>query len=135
MNFSKITRTCCSTELYFSILTHVNLSKSKHDSVKTFEKTSIKFHVPSLTKWQKVSLIFRNTGWSIADEDSYHFLLSKDFFQKHSSFTKIWSTFISFIKFLSKFYNQKNAAEIHLIIMSNILLVCVTNLRNDEVWR
>ena len=41
--FLKITRTCCSTELIFSILTHVNLSKSKHYSVKTFEKHLLNF--------------------------------------------------------------------------------------------
>ena len=107
MNFLKITRTWCSTELIFSILTQVNLSKSKHYSMKTFEKSSMKFYVTSLTKWQKVLLIFRNIGRSITDENSFHFLLSKHFFSKYFSFTKISSTFISFINFLLKFYNQK----------------------------
>jgi len=93
---------------FFSILAHVNLSKSNHYSVKTFEKTSIKFHVANLTKWQKVLLIFRNIGRSIADENSFHFLLSKHFFSKHCSFTKISSKFFSFNNFLLlKFCNQK----------------------------
>jgi len=62
-------------------------------------KMSSKFHVPSLTKWQKVLLIFKNIGPSVTEENSFHVLLSKHFFSKHCSFTKIWSTFISFIKF------------------------------------
>jgi len=107
INVLKITRTWCSTELIFSILTHVNLSKSKHYSVKTFEKTSNKFHVTSLTKWQKVLLIFRNIGWSITDENFFHFLLSKHCFSKHCSFTEISSKFLSFNYFLLKFCNQK----------------------------
>ena len=105
INFLKITRTCCSTELMFSIITHVNLSKSKHYSVKTFEKTSIKFHVPSHPK--RFLFIFRNIGRSITDENSFHVLLSKCFFSKHCSFTKISSTFISFINFLLKFSNKR----------------------------
>ena len=92
---------------FFSILTHVNLSKSKHYSVKTFEKTSIKFHVTSLQKWQKVLLIFTNIGRSITDENSFHFLLSKHSFSKHCSFTKISSKFLSYNNFLLKFCNQK----------------------------
>ena len=124
MNFLKITRTWWSTELIFSILTHVNLSKSKHYSVKTFEKTSIKIHVPSLTKWQKVLLIFRNIGRSIANGNSFHNWLSKHFFSKHCSFTKISSKFLSFNNFLLKFCDQKKAAEIQWNVMSNILLVC-----------
>ena len=122
INFLKITRTWCITEMIFSIVTHVNLSKSMYYSVKTFEKTSIKFHVPSLPKW--FLFIFRNIGRSIADENSFHFLLSKHFFSKHCSFTKIWSTFHSFNNFLLKFCNQRKAAEIQWNIMSNILLVC-----------
>ena len=82
---------------FFSILTHVNLSKSKHYSVKTFEKTSIKFHVTRLPRWQKVLLIFRNIGRSIADENSFHFLLSKYFVSKHCSFTKISRNFFLLI--------------------------------------
>ena len=62
---------------FFSILTHVNLSKSKHYSVKTFEKTSIKFHVPSLPKWQKVLLIFKNIGLFITDEKVFNSLYQK----------------------------------------------------------
>ena len=57
---------------FFSILTHVNWSKSMHYSVKTFEKTSIKFNVPSLPKWQTVLLVFRNIGRSITDEKYFH---------------------------------------------------------------
>ena len=105
INFLKITRCWCSTELIFSIFTHVTLWKSMRYSVKTFEKTSIKFLVPSLPKWFLFK--FRNIGQSITDENFFHVLLSKHFFSKHCSFTKIWSTNISFINFLLKFCNQK----------------------------
>ena len=70
-------------------------------------KMSLEFHVPSLPKWQKVLLIFRNICPSVTEEKSFHVLLSKHFFSKHCSFTKSWSTFISFIKFLLKVCNQK----------------------------
>ena len=122
INFLKITRTWCSTEMIFSIVTHVNLSKSMYYSVKTFEITSIKFHVPCLPKW--FLFIFRNIGRSITDENSFHFLLSKHFFSKHCCFTKISSTFLSFNKFLLKFCNQKQAAEIQWNMTSYALLVC-----------
>jgi len=58
------------------------------------KKTSIKFHVPSLTKWQKVLLIFKNIGRSITDENSFHLDLSQHCFSKHCSFTKISSKFL-----------------------------------------
>ena len=108
----------------FSFLTHVNLSKSMHYSVKTFEKASIIFHVPSLPKWQKVLFIFRNIGRSITDENSFHFLLAKHCFSKHCTFTKNSSKFLCFKKFVVNSCNQKEAAEIQWNIMSNILLVC-----------
>ena len=81
----------------FSILTHVNSSKSKDYSVKTFEKTSIKFHVPSLRKSQKVLLILGNIGRSITDENSFHFLLSKHCFSKHCSLQKFQASFFLFM--------------------------------------
>jgi len=107
INFWKSQALGAALSWFFSILTHVNLSKSKHYSVKTFEKTSIKFHVTSLPKWQKVLLIFRNIGRSITNENSFHFLLSKHSFSKHCSFTKISSKFLSYNNFLLKFCNQK----------------------------
>ena len=91
---------------FFSILTHVNLSRSMHYSEKIFEKTSIKFHVPSLPKWQKVLFILWNIGGSITGEDSFKFLLSKHYPSKHCSFTKISIKFLSFKKFELKFCNQ-----------------------------
>jgi len=81
--------------------------RKKNVAQHELRKMSIKFHVPSLPKSQKVLLIFRNIGRSITDKNSFHVLLSRHFFSKHCSFTKIWSTFISFINFLSKFCNQK----------------------------
>jgi len=73
--------------------------------VKTFEKTSIEFHVPSLSKW--FPFIFRNIGRSITDENSFHVLSSLHCFWKHCSFTKISSKFLSFNESLLKFCNQK----------------------------
>ena len=78
---------------FFSILTHINSSKSKFYLVKIFEKTSIKFHVPSLSKWQKVLLTFRNIGRSITDENFFHFLSSKHFFSRNCSFRKFQPCF------------------------------------------
>ena len=43
INFWKSQALGAALSWFFSILTHVNLSKSKHYSVKTFEKTSINF--------------------------------------------------------------------------------------------
>ena len=80
INVLKITRTCCSTELIFFNPYTCQFVKKQALLSKTFEKTSIKIHVPSHTKWEKVLLIFRNIGRSIADENSFHFLLSKHFF-------------------------------------------------------
>ena len=82
---------------FFSILTHVNWSKSMHYSVKTFEKTSIKFHVPSLPKWQTVLLLFRNIGRSITNEKYFHFLLSKHCASKHCCLKKIHASFLLLI--------------------------------------
>ena len=107
INFLKSQALGAALSWFFSILTHVILSKSKHYSVKTFEKTSIKFHVTSLPKWQKVLLIFTMIGRSITNENSFHFLLSKHSFSKHCSFTKISSKFLSHNNFLLKFCNQK----------------------------
>jgi len=44
-----------------------------------------------------VLLIFRNIGWSITDENSFHFLLSKHLFLIHCSDTKISSKFLSLL--------------------------------------
>jgi len=136
---------------------YVNFSKSKHYKVKTFETTSIKFHVPSLPKWQKVLFMFRNIGRSITDENCFHFLLSKHCSSKHCSFTKISSKFLSSIIFCKNFairnkmqnpvkYNVLYAVGVwptHLFVAGSIILLqCLstihkagTNLRNDEIWR
>ena len=124
INFLKITGTWCSTELIFFNPYTCQFVKKQALLSETFEKTSIKFHVPSLPKLKKVLLIFRNICRSITDENSFHFLLSKHFFSKHCSFTKIPSKFLSFNYFLLKFCNQKKAAVIEWNIVSNILLVC-----------
>ena len=43
INLQKITRTSFSAEMIFSILTHVNLSRSMHYQVKSFEKHLLNF--------------------------------------------------------------------------------------------
>ena len=99
-----ITHTCCSMVFAWSLNKAIReKSVTQHD----LQKMSIKFHVTSLPKWQKVLLIFRNIGPSITEENSFHVLLSKHFFSKHCSFSKISSKFLSFNYFLLKFCNQK----------------------------
>ena len=104
IKLTDITHTCCS--IVFAWCLNKAIRKKKRYSAWAW-KMSIKCHVPSLPKWQKVLLIFRNISRSTTDENSFHVLLSKHFFSKHCTFTKIWSTFISFINFLLKFCNQK----------------------------
>ena len=121
IKFQDITHACCSIVFAWCLNKAI---RKKSITQHQLRKMSIKCHVPSLPKRQKVLLIFRNIGRSITDENSFHVLLSKHSFSKHGSFTKIWSTYISFIDLLLKFCNQKQAAEIQWDIMSNILLVC-----------
>ena len=93
-----------------------------------FWKTSIRFHVPSLPKWQKVLEVFRNNGRSITDENCFNFLLSRHCFSKQCSFTKISIKFLSFDDFLLELCNQKYAAEIQWNTISYMYCRCVANI-------
>ena len=84
-----ITHTWCS--MVFARSLNKAIRKRKALLSMGFGKMSIKFHVPSLPKW--FLFMFRNIGRSIRDQICFHFLSSKHFFSKNSSFTKFQPSF------------------------------------------
>jgi len=105
-----------------------------------------------------VLLMFGNIGWSITDECSLYFLLSKHFFSKHCSFTKIFKQVSFFYEFLVNLLpsekRSRNPVKLNVYYINGvwptylfvagpiILLQCLsmidktgTNLSNKEIRR
>jgi len=89
MKFLKITRTWCSTEMILFNPYTCQFVKKQALLSANFRITSIKFHVLSPRQTTNDFNHISEHRLAFRDENSLHFLLSKHFFSKHCSFTKI----------------------------------------------
>ena len=98
-----MTHTWCSNNFARSLNKAI---RKKNVAQHELRKISSNFHVPSLPKWQKVLLIFRNVGPSVTEENFFTSYYQKISFRNTILSQKVEAR-LFFIKFLLKFCNQK----------------------------